>query len=71
MTAIVPDTITAPSDRLWANAQRDAAIIMGRKPRQRGRPTTGYERGWNSDDDPLAWWCLTELLVSYGMGRKS
>lgn len=59
------------TDRLWANAQIDAAIIMGREPRERGRPRKGDERRWLANDDPLAWWCLIELLVSYGTGKKS
>lgn len=44
-----------PNEALYANAMRDAAIILG--PRH--------------EQDPLAWWCLVELLVSYGRGLKS
>ena len=55
------------TEQLWNNAQRDAAIIMGSRPRVRG----DHGRRLNADDDPLAWWCLVELLVSYGKGEKS
>ncbi len=54
--------------KLYHNAMTDAKIIMGKDRRRSG------ERGelpWKADDDPLAWWCLTELLVSYAQGRKS
>lgn len=57
--------------RLWRNAQRDAFLIMGRIERRgRGHPSS-TETVWKADDDPLAWWCLTELLVCYAMGKKS
>lgn len=52
--------------RLWANAGRDAAAIMGRRRVAPRSPVTS-----NADEDPLAWWCLTELLVAYGKGEKS
>lgn len=58
---------------LWRNAQHDAAIIMGREDRPRGRPRLGENPAteWKADSDPLAWWCLVELLVSYAQGKKS
>lgn len=58
---------------LWRNAQRDAFLIMGRLDRQPGRrgPWREGESRWKADADPLAWWCLTELLVSYAQGKKS
>lgn len=40
---------------LWINAWHDAAMIMGRE---------------NANKDPMAWWCLVELLVSYAYGNK-
>lgn len=55
------------AEKLWANAQIDAVMIMGARPRVRGDrlPTLSAEA------DPLAWWCLVELLVSYGKGEKA
>lgn len=59
-----------PSMKLWRNAQQDAFLIMGRIERGRGRPSpTAIE--WKADEDPLAWWCLTELLMAYAQGKKS
>ena len=59
-----------PTDRLWANAMHDARIIMG--PIER-RPLRGYvrEHAMKADEDPLAWWCLVEILVAYAQGKKS
>jgi hypothetical protein len=56
-----------PTNRLWGNAQHDAVIIMGTRPRVRGDRGTKC----NAVEDPLAWWCLVELLVAYGEGKKS
>jgi hypothetical protein len=55
--------------KLYQSAMADAKIIMG-KDHHRGRGERG-PISWRADDDPLAWWCLTELLVSYAQGRKS
>lgn len=55
------------NERLWSNAQHDAAMILGCHPRVRGERSPRYV----AQDDPLAWWCLVELLVSYGKGEKS
>lgn len=59
--------------RLWRNAQDDARRIMGREDKPRGRTAHGekYVGDWKANQDPLAWWCLTELLVAYAEGKKS
>jgi hypothetical protein len=46
---------------------RDAEMIMDQAmPRDRWRRSDRP-----AVDDPLAWWCLTEILVAYGTGKKS
>lgn len=47
----------------WARAMRDARHIMGRV-RTRSGPRHN-RTAWAADEDPLAWWNLVELLVSY------
>lgn len=42
----------------WARASRLARDAMGKQPRRRG----DKDARWNADDDPLAWWCLTEAI---------
>lgn len=39
-----------------------ARVAMGRRPRG-GPGIPRLEPGWVADDDPLAWWCLTEWIV--------
>lgn len=41
-----------------------AHLVMGRTDHPRRR---GYNppRAWAADEDPLAWWTLTELLIAF------
>jgi hypothetical protein len=48
--------------RRYKIAMYVAQVAMGKETRRRVRGD-GPAR-WNSQDDPLAWWCLTELLVN-------
>lgn len=57
--------------RVYENAMRDARILMGRKPNLPFRRKGSYRAEWKTEDDPLAWWCLVELLVAYAAGKKS
>lgn len=47
---------------LWNEAAGIADLAMGKRDVRDGRRIVQRH---NSDDDPLAWWCLTELLVSF------
>lgn len=61
-----------PTARLWANAMKDAQLIMGRVHHGPGRrPHNDGGLEWKAEDDPLAWWCLVEVLVAYAQGKKS
>ena len=53
--------MAALNQTLYANAMVDAKLLMGRDDRL----------AWRADEDPLAWWCAVELLVSYARGEKS
>jgi predicted lipoprotein with Yx(FWY)xxD motif len=50
-------------DDLQRKAMHDAWVIMGRTDRWPGRGKPLYK--WRADEDPLAWWLLTELLMGY------
>jgi len=49
---------------LYAKAGELARIAMGREKWGRGRGTHRY---WVADEDPLAWWELTECIASIAM----
>jgi hypothetical protein len=48
----------------WVQAQRIAFLAMGKDvtPGVRGRPRREY---WRADEDPLAWWALTEWIMAF------
>ena len=54
--------MTAINTDIYALASRDAALIIGSKTYGRGLGTRAVKI---ADEDPAAWWCLVELLVSY------
>ncbi len=54
--------MTKKQQRRWRSAGANARAAMGKERRVRG--DTGDR--WRADEDPLAWWCLTELLY-YGV----
>ena len=48
----------------WERASRVARVVMGKGVVRgtRGSPRFEY---YKADEDPLAWWCLTELLHDF------
>jgi hypothetical protein len=44
----------------WGDAAEIARIAMGREKVRDGRQLKSV---WRADDDPLAWWCLVELIM--------
>ena len=53
--------MTTKQAERWAKAGKIARDAMGRERRVRG----DTRERWRADEDPLAWWCLTELI--YGL----
>jgi hypothetical protein len=58
--------MTQTSTTLYRNAMADARAILGRKPAKGPHPGPMI-----ADEDPLAWWCLVEILVGYARGEGS
>lgn len=56
--------MTVREQRRWRAAGMMARIVMGKHRRVRG----DTKPRWLADDDPLAWWLLTESLF-YGVGN--
>lgn len=53
-------------DRItWA--ARVARMAMGKSKVRAGRE---FVEVWNADEDPLAWWCLTELIADGPKRRR-
>jgi len=50
--------MTAKQKQRWAKAAWIARLAMGTDRIGPGRRHTV----WRADEDPLAWWCLTELI---------
>jgi hypothetical protein len=46
---------------LHARAGEIAKMAMGRTE----NPGRGKRKSWRAEEDPLAWWCLVELLVLF------
>lgn len=46
--------------KLWGHAAKVARLAMGKTD---GRKNRNQE--WKADLDPLAWWCLTETIMSF------
>lgn len=49
--------------RQWRRASEIAYVAMGRLERGPGRASPAYR--WKADEDPLAWWVLTELIMDF------
>ena len=51
--------------RRWRKAATLARLAMGQEQSRgvRGSPSHLF---WRADEDPLAWWCLTECIYAYG-----
>jgi hypothetical protein len=47
--------------QLYAKASQIAHLALGK---ERGPVGRGNARRWISDEDPLAWWNLTECIVA-------
>jgi hypothetical protein len=54
--------MTRKEIKAWQKAARIAATAMGKERRGPGRHTD--ERRLEASLDPLAWWCLTESIMS-------
>ncbi len=58
---------------LYSHAGDLAKLAMGRDESRVGR-RRGEPARWNADDDPLAWWCLTEAIANlanrHSQGRR-
>jgi hypothetical protein len=55
---------------IYARAGDLAKLAMGRDESRIGR-RRGDPPHWKADDDPLAWWCLTEAIVNLREGNPS
>lgn len=48
----------------YAKAGEIALVAMGRTEIRKNSPSK-----WKAEDDPLAWWCLTEWIAEQGACR--
>lgn len=55
--------ITDREVELYSKAGALARVAMGKTELRRGRGWGRKAQTWIADDDPLAWWCLTEGIV--------
>lgn len=52
----------------WHDAARIAFLAMGTRKQRSGRR---METIWLADEDRLAWWCLTELIMSRAAAKAA
>lgn len=48
--------------RMWREASHIAVLAMGQ---EKSGKTRGTKRVNRADEDPAAYWCLTELIVGF------
>lgn len=51
----------------WVQAGEIARMLMGKR---KGPGRNSYEY-WIADEDPLAWWCATELIMNFARRHRA
>jgi len=51
---------------MYLEAGDIARYAMGRIPHGPGRRSADEKVRWQANEDPLAWWLLTETIVAFG-----